>query len=160
MGKVNNSELELAGDVVHSDCVDQCFVVKERTTLSRTDNTEGIWWQRKGSATCTFAPAHMLQLQSIHERFHRYVPRIDFVTKVENLISDRPSRSSDLTENQLLTYLETNFPPASAIGSGGLANRQPLSDVFRRSAEAIPEASLGGWVHSLHCSGWGEFVSR
>ena len=59
-GTVNNSELELAGGVVHSDCVAQCFVVKERTTLSRTDNTAGLWWQRKGSATCTSAPAHLL----------------------------------------------------------------------------------------------------
>ena len=59
-GTVNNPELELAGGVVHSDCVAQCFVVKERTTLLRTNNTVGIWWQRKGSATCTSAAAHML----------------------------------------------------------------------------------------------------
>ena len=42
-GTVNNSELELAGGVVHSDCVDQCFVVKEWTTLSRTNKTTGLW---------------------------------------------------------------------------------------------------------------------
>ena len=41
-GTVNNSELELAGGVVHSDCVAQCFVVTERTTLSRTDNKAGL----------------------------------------------------------------------------------------------------------------------
>ena len=46
----------------------------------------------------------------MHQRFHRYVPRIDFVSGVENLISDRPSRSLDLTDNQLLAYLDTNFP--------------------------------------------------
>ena len=61
-GEVNNSELELAGGVVHSDCVAQCFVVKERTTLAQTDNTAGLWWQLKGSATCTSAPAHLLRL--------------------------------------------------------------------------------------------------
>ena len=85
----NNSELELAGGVFHSDCVAQCFDVKERTTLARTDNTAGLWWQRKGSATCTFAPAHLLRLQAMHQRFHRYVPRVDFVSGVNNLISDR-----------------------------------------------------------------------
>ena len=47
-----------------------------------------------------------------------------------------------------------------AIGGGGLARKQPLSDVFCRSAEAIPEASFGGGIHSRHGSGWGEFVSR
>ena len=109
-GTVNNSELELAGGVVHSDCVAQCFVVKERTTLARTDNTAGLWWQRKGSATCTSVPAHLLRLQVMHQRFHRYVPCVDFVSGVNNLISDRPSRLADLTDNQLLTYLETHFP--------------------------------------------------
>ena len=109
-GTVNNSELELAGGVVHSDCVAQYFVVKERTTLARTDNTAGLWWQRKGSATCTSAPTHLLRLQAMYQRFHRYVPRFDFISGVDNLISDRPSRSADLTENQLLTYLETHFP--------------------------------------------------
>ena len=109
-GTVNNSELELAGGEVHSDCVSQCFLVKERTTLSRTDNTAGLWWQRKGSATCIYAPAYLLQLQAMHQRFQRYFPRIDFVIGVDILISARPSSSSNLTDNQLLTYLETNFP--------------------------------------------------
>ena len=107
---VNNSELELAGGGVYSDCVAQCFAVKERTTLARTDNTACLWWQRKGSATCTSAPAHLLRLQAMHQRFHRYVPCVDFVSGVDNLISDRLSRLADLTDNQLLTYLETHFP--------------------------------------------------
>ena len=57
-GSANNSELELTGGVVHSECVAQCFVITERTTLSHTDNTAGLWWQRKDSTTCTSAPAH------------------------------------------------------------------------------------------------------
>ena len=84
----------------------------ERTTLLRTDNTAGLWWQRKGSATCTFDPEHLLQLQPMHQQFHHYVPCIDFVGGVDNLISDRPSRSSDLTNNQLLANLESNPPQA------------------------------------------------
>ena len=71
---VNNSELELAGGVVHSDCVAKCFVVTERTTLLHIYNTAGLWWQRKGSATCISSPAHLLQLQDMHQRFHRYAP--------------------------------------------------------------------------------------
>ena len=98
-GTVNDSELELAGGVVHSDCVAQCFVVMERTILARTDNTAGLWWQRKGSATCTSAPAHLLRLQAIHQRFHHYVPRVDFISRVDNLISDWTSRVADLTDN-------------------------------------------------------------
>ena len=70
--------------------------------MSRTYNTAGLWWQRKGAATYTSAPAHLLQLQAMHQRFHRYVPCIDFVSGVDNLISDRPTLYSDLTDNQLL----------------------------------------------------------
>ena len=84
--------------------------MKERTTLVRTDNTSGLCWKRKGPTTCTSAPAHLLRLQAMHQRFHCYVPRVDFVSGVDNLISDRPSRSADLTDNQLLNYLETHFP--------------------------------------------------
>ena len=102
-GTVNNSELKLVGGVVHSDCVAQCFVVTERTTLSCTKKTAGLWWQCKRSATCTSAQAHLLGFKAMHQRFHPYVPRIYFVSGVENLIYDRPSRSSDLTNNQLLT---------------------------------------------------------
>ena len=92
-GTVNNFELELAGGLLHSDCVSQWFVVKERTTLLRTGNTSGIWGQRKGSTTCTSAPAHLLQLQAMHQRFHRYIPHIDFVSGVDDLISDCTSCS-------------------------------------------------------------------
>ena len=45
-----------------------------------------------------------------------------------------------------------------AIGGSGWANIQPFSDVFCQSAEATPEVSLGGEVHSRHYSGWGKFV--
>ena len=61
-GTVNNSELELAGGIIYIDCVAQCFVVTERTVLFQTNNTVGLLWQRKGSATCTSAPAHLLWL--------------------------------------------------------------------------------------------------
>ena len=72
-GTVNNSELELAGGIIHSDCVAQCFVVTERTVLSRTNNTAGLWWQHKVSVTCTSAPEHFLLLQDMHQRFHCYI---------------------------------------------------------------------------------------
>ena len=101
-GTVNNSELELAGGIIHSDCVAQYFVVTGCTILSQTDNTSGIWWQRKGSATCTSAPAHLLRFQDMHQWFHHYVPCIDFFSGADNLISDRSSRLLNITDNQLL----------------------------------------------------------
>ena len=85
-------------------------MVTERTVLSCTNNTEVFWWQCKGSATCTSASAHLLRLQAMHQRFHHYVTRIYFVSRMDNIISDRPSCSLDLTDNKLLTYLNTTFP--------------------------------------------------
>ena len=112
--------------------------MKERTTLARTNNTAGLWWQRKGSTTSTYAPAHLLRLQAMHQRFHLYVPRVDFVSGVDNLISDQPSRLADLTDNQLLNYLETHLPqplpwqlwtPSPKLASGiASALRQKTSE--------------------------------
>ena len=51
-----------------------------------------------------------MRLQAVHQRFHRYVPCIYFVSGVDNLIYDLPSQLLDLTNNQLLAYLDTNLP--------------------------------------------------
>ena len=103
-GDINNSDLELAvGVFQHCYAVDS-YDVRERTVLSRTDNSAGMWWMRKGSAKCTSPPAHLLRLQAVHQRHHRYVPRQDFVSGVDNYISDVPSRSSELSDNQLIIF--------------------------------------------------------
>ena len=53
-GDINNSDLELAGGVFQYFCAADCYDVRERTVLSHTDNSAGMWWTRKGSATCTY----------------------------------------------------------------------------------------------------------
>ena len=109
-GSINNSDLELVGAVLHNVCAADCYDVRERTTLARTDNIAAMWWGRKGSATYTSPPAHLLRLSAMHQRGHRYLLRQDFVSGVDNLISDRPSRSVDLTDAQLLAFLDKTFP--------------------------------------------------
>ena len=89
----------------------------------------------------------------MHQRFHRYVTRIDFVSGVENIISDSPSRSSDLTDNQLLAYLETNFPqplswrlwnPPPKLASGiASALRQNTSERGCLLADPPPPMATG-----------------
>ena len=102
---INNSDLELAGGVFQHCCAADCYDVQEQTVLSRTDNYASMWWMRKGSATCISPPAHFLRLQAVHQRQQRYVPRHDSVSGVDNDISDLPSRSSALSNNQLLAFL-------------------------------------------------------
>ena len=84
--------------------------MREQTVLSRTDNSAGMWWMRKGSAACTSPPDNLLRLQAVHQRHHRYVPRHDFVSGADNYISEVPSCSSALSDYQLLAFLNLNFP--------------------------------------------------
>ena len=46
----------------------------------------------------------------MHQCSHRYLPRQDFVSGTDNVISDHPLRSTDLTDAQLLAYLDATFP--------------------------------------------------
>ena len=80
----------------------------------------------------------------MHQQFHRYVPRVYFVSGVDKLISDRPSRSADLTDNQLLTYLETNFPRATAMATVDPVAQTRFWNSFRSATEDICEGFSTG----------------
>ena len=77
-GDITNTDLELAGSIMHQECAVQCFDVRERTTLSRTDNTGTLFWQRKGSTTTEKVAADLLRHQALHQRYHRTVPLHDY----------------------------------------------------------------------------------
>ena len=87
-----------------------CFDIRKRNMLSQTDNMAGLWWKRKGMATSTLQPAHLLRLQAIHQQFHRYIPRHDFVSGVDKGIYDHPSGSQDLTDTTLFAQMDTLHP--------------------------------------------------
>ena len=109
-GSITNSDLELMAAVISNDAAAQNFNVQERTILSHTDNSPTMYWLRKGSTTSNSARAHLLRAQALHQRFHRYVAQIDFIPGVENSISDLPSRSAHLTDNELLHFFDSHFP--------------------------------------------------
>jgi hypothetical protein len=106
-GTVTNSDLELAGGLLHLDIVAQNYDVRERTVLSKTDNLATLFWQRKGSATTDKVPAHLLRLFGIHQRFHRYVPRHDYIPGLSNPMADDASRLFHLTDSQFLSLFNT-----------------------------------------------------
>ena len=83
-GQVTNSNLELAVSMVYHACMEYLYNVWQKNTLSRNDKTAGLWWQRKGSTTSISPLAHLLHLQAMHQRFHSYTPRHDFVRGVNN----------------------------------------------------------------------------
>ena len=109
-GTVTNSDLELAGSILHHEAAVQCFDVRERTTKSSTDNTPTLFWQRKGSTTTTTAPAYLLRVQAIHRRFHSYASLHDFLAGDQNSMADDASRLLHLSDLQFLTYFNYHYP--------------------------------------------------
>ena len=108
--QVTNSDLELAGSVIHHSCMADYFDIRRWTTLYRTDNIASLWWQSKCSTISTSPPDHLLCLQAIHQRFHCYVPRHDFVSGVDKGVSERLSCSRDLTDAAFLTHMDALHP--------------------------------------------------
>ena len=107
--KVASSDFELWVSVLCHVCMADCYYVRERNTLARTENTSGLWGHWKGYDTSTSPPAHLLILQAIHQRFNRYIPCHDFVRGVGNGISGCPHQSSDLTDTSLLAYMNSTY---------------------------------------------------
>jgi hypothetical protein len=81
--------LELAGIIAHQDILAQAFDVRESTTAATLcDNTPAVFWIRKGSTTTLTAPAYLLRLSSLNQRFHRYRTEISHIPGVLNKIAD------------------------------------------------------------------------
>ncbi|KAL3810349.1 hypothetical protein ACHAXA_003078 [Cyclostephanos tholiformis] len=59
-GSITNSDLELAGGLLHLDALAHCFDIRERTVLSKGDNLSTTFWERKGSTTTNSPPAYLL----------------------------------------------------------------------------------------------------
>ena len=109
-GTISNSDLELAGALLHLEAICQSFDVRERTILSKTDNLNTLFWQRKGSTTSGKVPAHLLRLFGIHQRYHRYVPRFDYLSGPSNPVADALSRDFSMSWPQLTKSLAPHLP--------------------------------------------------
>ena len=113
----------------------QTFDIRERTVLSKTDNLNTLFWQRKGSATTEKAPAHLLRLFGIHQRFHRYVPRHDYIPGPSNPIADALSRDFEMSWKELWESLR-EYLPCDAQLTEPIMSSSPLPN------EETPEESI------------------
>ena len=66
-GTITNSDLELAGGLLHLDALTHCFDIRERTVVSKGDNLSTTFWERKGSTSTDKPPAYLLRLFGIHQ---------------------------------------------------------------------------------------------
>jgi hypothetical protein len=113
-GAITNSDLELAASVVQHDVAAHAFDVRERTIASGSDNTPTVAWQRKGSTTTTSAPAYLLRVQALHQRFHRYYSSAFFVPGTLNAMADDCSRLWTLSDEQLLSHFDLTYPQTAS----------------------------------------------
>ena len=109
-GQITNSDLELAAGLVQHDIAVHAFDLRERTIASGSDNTPTISWQTKGSTTTTSAPAYLLRLQALHQRFHRYQTSSFFIPGTLNAMADDCSRLWHLNDSQLLAHFNSTYP--------------------------------------------------
>ncbi len=110
-GTITNSDLELAGGLLHLDAITHCFDICERTVLSSGDNLSTTFWERKGSTTTNKAPAYLLRLFGMHQRLHRYIPRFDYISGSSNHIADALSRRFDEPWSHCTHSLCSQFLP-------------------------------------------------
>lgn len=109
-GSLTNSDLELAGGLIHLDVLSQCFDTRERTVLSLGDNLSTTFWERRGSTSTSKPPAYLLRLFGIHQRLHRYVPRFDYISGTSNHVADALSRLFQKSWSDLTLILQPFLP--------------------------------------------------
>ena len=109
-GTITNSDLELAGLIVHHDILAQTVNVAGRTLAPLGDNTPTTAWSHKKSTTTTGPPAYLLRLNSIHQRHYRYNSYASYIPGPANGMADDPSRLWHLSDSQLLTHFDSTYP--------------------------------------------------
>jgi hypothetical protein len=113
-GAITNSDLELAGAIAHQDVFVQDVNCGERTTSGLCDNIPAAAWYHKGSTTTTGPTAYLLHLSSLHQPHFRYLACLDYIQGSANAMADDCSRVWQLTDSQLLFYLNARYPKHTA----------------------------------------------
>ena len=109
-GKITNSDLELAATIAQQSVLARHHSVARTTTHMFCDNTPAVFWQRKGSTTTTGPAAYLLRVGALHQRHHKYLPKIEYLPGPLNVMADDASRRWDLTDDSLLTHFNVCYP--------------------------------------------------
>ena len=155
-GTITNSDLELAGGLLHLEAAAQAFDIRERTVVSKGDNLNTTFWERKGSATSNSAPAYLLRMFGIHQRYHRYVPRFDYLAGSSNFVADALSRDFHLTLANIMSNNSHLLPQklgyqvwtprselVSAIISALHKKQSPRESLLAEPARPLPTGRSG-----------------
>ena len=109
-GTISNSDLELAGTIAHQDVLVNAVDCAEKTLAIGCDNTPAVAWRKKGSVTTPGPASYLLREAALHQRQHRYKTNIFHIPGILNTLADIASRRFDLSDRDLLTYLDLIAP--------------------------------------------------
>ena len=104
-GTITNSDLELAGGLIHIEAINQTFDTRELTAVSKGNNLNITLWERKSSPTTNSPPAYLLQLFGIHQRYHRYLPLFNYIVGRSSHVADTLSHDFQLSWPQVFSQL-------------------------------------------------------
>ena len=171
-GTVTNSDLELAGSILHHDAAVHAWDLRERTHHAATDNLATMYWHRRGSISTTGPTARLLRLQALHQRQHRYVALKTYIPGPLNSMADDASRLTTLTDIALLRHFNSRYPqtrswqlltaplPTASAVTSCLHNKQwPTACITAGLPPAPPTGTPGstsatssGWIPPSHTS--------
>jgi len=111
-GSITNSDLELAGILAHQDVLVHAADMRELTIALLNDNQPAISRCQKGSTTSDSAAAYLLRVNSLHQRYHRYLGRYNHISGPANSMADDSSRLFHLSDPAFLSYFQQRYPQA------------------------------------------------
>ena len=114
-GTIRNSDLDLASGLLHLQALVQYCNVCKRTVLSKTDNLNALFWQCKDSAATDACPSHLRCLFRLHQQFHQYVLCFGYLTCPSNPLANAFSCLFQLSNNLLLTHLQSLSPQKHSL---------------------------------------------
>jgi hypothetical protein len=109
-GRITNSDLELAGTIMHQDVLADHTPVAGETIHTFCDNTPAVAWRTKGSTTSTKSTAYLLRIAALMQRNQRCHHTIEHISGDDNRMADDASRLWELSDAELLTYFNSTYP--------------------------------------------------
>jgi hypothetical protein len=109
-GRLTNSDLELAGTVMHQAILGSHAQVDGETAHTLCDNTPAVAWQSKGSTTTTKPVADLLRLAAFIRRDQHCNHRISHISGADNRMGDNAIRRWDLDDEKLLSHFNSVYP--------------------------------------------------
>ena len=106
---INNSDLELYGNIAYHDIVAQFADKPELTIGTLSDSIANVYWLQKRSTTTAGPPAYILCLQIHHQWSHRCFSFHNYIPGSANDMADTCLLAWHLTYFQLFAYFNINF---------------------------------------------------